>query len=364
MPTLEIEQEMRASADRVLAVLGRIDQFQNFIPGCKEIQVKSCERRNESLWQGTASYVYELKKYGIHEAANFRFLIDKQTRTVRFTLPESNTNGFSADVHYRVLDSGQNQSLLKLKLDYNTETKRYFWLIAKPLIRRFFFKFTQFLDKRALQVDDAYGLSFRAGNSAREMDTHVRGFQQQDDRTYHARMKLLSRFEVGSVGAEIGTYMGAFAEHIIETVKPQKLYLIDPWTAAKSARHAGSWYETVDQDYMDHVYAMVSKRFADASLSNRVTILRDYSSMALSTLQDGELDWVYIDGDHSYEAVREDLALSFQKVRSGGFISGDDHEVVDKWWKDGVVRAVREFVETHPVEFELDEGSQFLLRKV
>ncbi len=363
MPTLELEQEMMASAERVLAVLGRIDQFQNFIPGCKESQIKTCERRNDNLWQATASYVYELKKYGVHEAAEFQFSIDEQARTVRFVFPENSTNGFSADAHYRVLDSGQNQSLLKLKLDYNTGTKRYFWLIAKPLIRRFFFKFTQFLDQRALQVEDTYGLSFDMEHSASEVDPHIRGFRQQDDRTYHARMKLLSRFEEGSVGAEIGTYMGAFAEHIIETVKPQKLYLIDPWTAAKSASHAGSWYETVDQDYMDDVYAMVSKRFADATRSHAVTILRDYSSNALSTLHDGELDWVYIDGDHSYEAVRADLELSFQKVRKGGFISGDDHEIVDKWWKDGVVRAVREFVETHPVEFELDEGSQFLLRK-
>ena len=114
---------------------------------------------------------------------------------------------------------------------------------------------------------------------------------------------------------------------------------------------------------MDDVFQMVSQRFSNGANGSTVNIIRDYSSHALKTLEDGELDWIYIDGDHSYEAVLKDLKLSFDKVRTGGFISGDDYEIVDTWWKDNVVRAVTEFAAAYQVEFVLQEGAQFLLRK-
>ena len=98
-------------------------------------------------------------------------------------------------------------------------------------------------------------------------------------------MKVLACFDEGSVGAEVGTYMGAFAQLILNTVKPSELYLIDPWTASPRESQAGSWYETVDQAYMDEVFQMVTERFALANGPCRVKIVRDYSENALQTFQ-------------------------------------------------------------------------------
>ncbi|MCP5076183.1 MAG: hypothetical protein GY947_23175 [Rhodobacteraceae bacterium] len=363
MPCLDFHPELNASAERVLVALGSIGEFENFIPGCKQSAVLTCNSVSENTWEGTARYAFELKKYAIYEEAFFDFRVDGNGRTVRFEVCETETSSFSAIAIYSIEEQGPNRCSVNVAIEYDVPGKKYFWVMAKPLIGRFFQKFVGLIEKRAQRLNDNAQISFSTSQGSGKVDTSVRGFRQLDERTYEARMKLLDQFSSGSVGAEVGTYMGAFAQLIVDTVKPTKLYLIDPWIASNSESQAGSWYETVDQNYMDDVFHMVSQRFSNGANISNVNIIRDYSSSALKTLEDGELDWIYIDGDHSYDAVLKDLKLSFDKVRSGGFISGDDYEVVETWWKDNVVRAVTEFVDAYRVEFVLQEGSQFLLRK-
>jgi hypothetical protein len=56
---------------------------------------------------------------------------------------------------------------------------------------------------------------------------------------------------------------------------------------------------------------------------DRVTILRCTSQKAASWL--GLFDMVYIDAEHSYEAVKKDIKLWLPHVKPGGFISGHDY---------------------------------------
>ena len=62
-------------------------------------------------------------------------------------------------------------------------------------------------------------------------------------------------------------------------------------------------------------------------------------------------DFVYIDGDHSYEQVRKDIANSWKYLRPGGILAGDDFPTYD------VARAVIEFAEKEGVKvntYDLD----------
>ena len=45
---------------------------------------------------------------------------------------------------------------------------------------------------------------------------------------------------------------------------------------------------------------------------------------ALQFLKDGELDFIYIDGDHRYEGVLADLNGWRPKLREGGIMAGHD----------------------------------------
>jgi hypothetical protein len=53
------------------------------------------------------------------------------------------------------------------------------------------------------------------------------------------------------------------------------------------------------------------------------------------------LDWVHLDARHDYESVKADIKAWLPKVKSGGWLTGDDYDN-DKW--PGVVSAVKEML--------------------
>lgn len=180
------------------------------------------------------------------------------------------------------------------------------------------------------------------------------------------RKVLLEMLPKNGVGAEIGVHLGDFSEQILGHATPKKLFLIDPWRFFPDPEHQESWYGesgAQGQAEMDRRHARVCARFQEQIAGGRVEVKRGLSQDVLAGLPDGHLDWIYIDGDHSYEAVKRDLELSFNKVRKGGFIAGDDYQL-GKWWKDGVVRAVNEFIGTRPILVKFMRNGQFLLRKI
>ena len=73
---------------------------------------------------------------------------------------------------------------------------------------------------------------------------------------------------------------------------------------------------------------------------------RSYSVEAAKTFADGSLDWVYIDGMHTFEAVKADLEAYAAKVKVGGFILGHDYTNLPFYQNMGfgVVEAVNDFV--------------------
>lgn len=363
MAKLQLERTLQVSAASAYYALAQLNEHQSFIPGCSQSCVTRSVCDESGVWHGSVHYVFELKKYGVHETALLHFRADAKAQTIRFWCTPEDKNGFTAEAVYVVGPSQDEQCRVTLNVEYTLRNKGFAWFAAKPLVSRFFNKYLDLAEKRAQTLNECRHVDLSTQTAPIAPERAVRGFQQLDERSHLARMRVLSCFQEGSVGAEIGTYIGGFANLILETVKPGRLYLIDPWTASARKSQAGSWYDTVDQNYMDEMYRLVAERFAPANVQCPVEIIRDYSTNALRTFRDGELDWVYIDGDHSYDAVLNDLTQSYAKVRPGGHISGDDYRIADNWWKDNVVRAVTEFAATHPVDFVLEDGSQFVLQK-
>jgi predicted O-methyltransferase YrrM len=91
-----------------------------------------------------------------------------------------------------------------------------------------------------------------------------------------------------------------------------------------------------DPDFLGKMLENVTSRYG--ALAN-VTIRKGFSEAVLSSYPDDYFDWVYIDGDHSYDLVRRDVELSFDKVKRGGVIAGDDF-----FWKRDDRMPVREAV--------------------
>jgi predicted O-methyltransferase YrrM len=110
---------------------------------------------------------------------------------------------------------------------------------------------------------------------------------------------------------------------------------------------------------MDEIYSSVLKRFQEQIEKGEIIIWRKSSNEGAEHLVTHSLDWVYIDGDHSYEAVKTDLENFSRVVKPGGVIAGDDYGL-DGWWAKGIDRAVDECAAS--IGQPKIMGNQFLFR--
>lgn len=163
------------------------------------------------------------------------------------------------------------------------------------------------------------------------------------------RRWLLTKLPKNGVGCEIGVYKGDFSERLLYATNPTRLHLIDPWE-----KYEHGWGRMIT----DKMYFDVIERFLKVEC---VMVHRGYSSHVLANFPDNYFDWVYIDGDHQYSAVRCDLEIAHRVVKPYGIIAGDDYHA-NGWWGDDVMRAVNEKIQTRLFEVVRIEGGQYMLR--
>jgi len=160
------------------------------------------------------------------------------------------------------------------------------------------------------------------------------------------RDEMLLKMPKGLVCAEVGVLNGDFSRKILDITKPEWLFLIDPW--GEQAVEIYQDAANVDQVRQDARYNRVIGRFYE---DKNVSIMRGYSYDELKNQCD--LDWVYIDGNHSYDAVTEDLEIAKESIKQTGFIAGHDYaESARDGTKFGVIEAVTEFMRRNP-DFKL-----------
>lgn len=167
-----------------------------------------------------------------------------------------------------------------------------------------------------------------------------------------------------SICAEIGVWKGEFSKKILMHVTPSMLHLIDPWeyqTGFGKRLYGGTVAQS--QTDMDTIYRQVVDEFAKSS---GVKIHRAFSDAASSIFPDEYFDWVYVDGNHYYDYVLSDLRNYAPKIKTNGFLTGDDYfwTSVELNGDRPVLRAVDEFLKGNE-SFTLVKiiGSQFILKK-
>lgn len=135
------------------------------------------------------------------------------------------------------------------------------------------------------------------------------------------RQELAKYFaELGlKTGVEVGVYKGAYSIDLCQANPELKLYCVDLWgindqlSSEKSKRIHLKIYE-----------------YAKRKLAPYSTVLiRDFSMNAVKQFDDNSLDFAYIDAEHVYPEVSQDMAAWTEKVRPGGIVSGHDYDWVD-----------------------------------
>lgn len=143
-------------------------------------------------------------------------------------------------------------------------------------------------------------------------------------------------------GAEIGVCKGHYSKTLCENIPGLKLTAIDAWKNISHTRR-------------ERIHRNSTRRQAFMNLTPfGATILKKTSMEAVKNVPDEALDFVFIDADHRYEFVRDDIREWTKKVKPGGIVSG--HDYFEGSSEDGgVIQAVDEYVKEHNYELKLTE---------
>jgi len=176
----------------------------------------------------------------------------------------------------------------------------------------------------------------------------------------HTHMQVLVKLlqemfaDLDSVrGAEVGVAWGRTSEKLLKELPNLHLTMIDPWVPWKLGK---GWVRGEERLKEQQEKTKARTEFA----KERREIWRMTSMEAAKQVVDGSLDFAFVDGDHRYEAVKEDIQAWSLKVKKNGLLAG--HDYVDplptKYAKgrypQGVKKAVDECVMEHGWLLERD----------
>jgi len=151
--------------------------------------------------------------------------------------------------------------------------------------------------------------------------------------------QILKERGLTAMGVEVGVCRGEFSEILLKDW-PGFLWLVDAWAPLDD-------YEEL-YPHADNLKACTERLVA---YRERVGMLVMPSLAAAETFSDESLDFVYLDANHRYSAVLEDLNAWYPKLRKGALFAGDDYGPIPEQPVDfgqgrtlfGVKRAVDEF---------------------
>lgn len=125
-------------------------------------------------------------------------------------------------------------------------------------------------------------------------------------------------------GYEIGVYRAKYSQKLLDYNPELHLTGVDAWEIYGGYKD----YEVTDIIDAHRESEETYKRYGD-----RATLIQGWSRDVASKVQDGSLDFVFIDANHAYEYCVEDIALWSKKVRKGGIVYGHDYDDYSKHHK-------------------------------
>jgi len=180
--------------------------------------------------------------------------------------------------------------------------------------------------------------------------SHVRKWRQDFERTNerdmaHRFKSFLFRMfghKRAVRGVEVGVFRGEHSKAMLDALASVKLVCVDMWEMHAEIKNYSSQDIIMNKRFSDIEYAKSIREDAELRLKpydHRVKIIQNSSIEASKMFENETFDFVYLDGDHSYEGCISDMIAWYPKVKTDGYLCGHDY----KWEKSGVDIAVDEF---------------------
>ncbi len=135
--------------------------------------------------------------------------------------------------------------------------------------------------------------------------------------------KLKALLPQDALTLEIGVAAGDFSKFMLDSLPIKEHHMVDPWTN-EGDNLRSQWFSHEKND------AEVSYKFVVDRLQNYPTkIFRTFSD---DFFKDNitEYDLIYVDGDHHANPVFQDLKNSYNALKPGGILCGDDYNWVSR----------------------------------
>jgi SAM-dependent methyltransferase len=118
------------------------------------------------------------------------------------------------------------------------------------------------------------------------------------------------------VGVEIGVYKGEYTKILADT--GMTIYGVDPWGLYPDYPRTDSKFLERQQFLYEHAKEYL-KNYPNVSL------IRKTSMDAVTSFPVESLDFIYIDGNHKFKYIAEDLYEWAKRVKPGGIVAGHDY---------------------------------------
>lgn len=137
---------------------------------------------------------------------------------------------------------------------------------------------------------------------------------------------------------EVGVGLGGHAESILRSTDNTTYFGIDPYVYVPGDAFLEdvAKYTKDKQQSFEYLYNWVNHDRL-SSFQGRYRIIRKPSLIASKLFADKSIDCLFIDGDHRYSCVLDDLIAWYPKLKNDGMILGTDY------FRKDVARAVSEF---------------------
>jgi hypothetical protein len=157
----------------------------------------------------------------------------------------------------------------------------------------------------------------------------------------------LNHLQLTGEGCEVGVFKAYFSSVILRHWQGKRLFSIDPYRTFADTIYRDQ--SNIDQEEFERVYAEARENLSP--YKDRSLIVRKTSVEAAASFPDGSLDFVYLDGNHCFEAVREDIETWYPKIKDGGLLAGHDYveDGITVHGDFGVRKAVAEFSAKHQI---------------